>query len=227
MAILFACPSCDLRRELPDHLAGRRVRCSRCRAVVRVATAPGVAPEAIFAPPPTAPPRQRSADEAVSEASPISQALGRRREMSEADMDMTPMVDVTFQLLIFFMVTAAFSLQSSIPLPVPKDEQASTQVATLEDIEDNPEYVTVRVDANNTYIVETLDWEVEAPSKHELIRKLREARLGNSAKQVPNKLLVRASGDAHHEAVVGALDAGTEVGMEEIQLATSSDDSLD
>jgi biopolymer transport protein ExbD len=195
--------------------------------VVRVAAAPGVAPEAIFAPPPKAPPLQRSVDEPASEVPPISQALGRRREMSEAEMDMTPMVDVTFQLLIFFMVTAAFSLQSSIPLPAPKDEQASTQVAVLEDIEDNPDYVTVRVDENNTYIVETLDWEAEAPSKHEMIRKLREARLGNSAGKVPNKLLVRASGDAHHEAVVGALDAGTEVGMEEIQLATSSDDPLD
>ena len=224
MTILFACPSCAVRRELPDHLAGRRVRCSGCRAVVRVAAAPGVAPEAIFAPPPKAPPKQRSVEVPASEVPPISQALRRRREMSEAEMDMTPMVDVTFQLLIFFMVTAAFSLQSSIPLPAPKDEQASTQVAVLEDIEDNPDYVTVRVDENNTYIVETLDWEVEAPSKHEMIRKLREARQGNPR---PNKLLVRASGEAHHEAVVGALDAGTEVGMEEIQLATSSDDSLD
>ncbi|TVS21117.1 MAG: hypothetical protein EA424_00505, partial [Planctomycetaceae bacterium] len=32
--------------------------------------------------------------------------LGEKRETQEAHMDMTPMVDVTFQLLIFFMVTA-------------------------------------------------------------------------------------------------------------------------
>ena len=227
MAILFACPSCGLRRELPDHLVGRRVRCSRCRAVVRVATAPGVPAEALFAPPPEAPPQQRPAVSPARSSAPINLGIGGRREFTEADMDMTPMVDVTFQLLIFFMVTAAFNLQSSIPVPTPKDEQASTQVATLQDIENNPDYVTVRVDANNTYTVETIDWEVEAPSKHEMIRKLREARQGNSAGAIPNKLLVRASGEAHHEAVVGALDAGTEVGMEEIQLATSADDELD
>ena len=33
------------------------------------------------------------------------------------ELDMTPMVDVTFLLLIFFMVTASFSLQKSLPVP--------------------------------------------------------------------------------------------------------------
>ena len=41
--------------------------------------------------------------------------FGGRREVSEEDdLDMTPMVDVTFLLLIFFMVTASFTLQKSI-----------------------------------------------------------------------------------------------------------------
>ncbi len=39
------------------------------------------------------------------------------RSVPEADM--TPMVDVTFLLLIFFMVTAAFTMQSAIVVPKP------------------------------------------------------------------------------------------------------------
>ena len=48
---------------------------------------------------------------------------------SEDDLDMTPMVDVTFLLLIFFMVTAAFSLQKSINVPTPEKEENATQWA--------------------------------------------------------------------------------------------------
>ena len=40
--------------------------------------------------------------------------------------------------------------------------------------------VTVHVDENNTFRVVTTDWDQEAPSKHELLLKLREARGGNS-----------------------------------------------
>ena len=49
----------------------------------------------------------------------------KRGELEETEMDMTPMVDVTFLLLIFFLVTAAFTLQKSIDVPKPESDQAS------------------------------------------------------------------------------------------------------
>jgi biopolymer transport protein ExbD len=129
---------------------------------------------------------------------------------------MTPMVDVTFLLLIFFMVTAAFSLQKS--LEIPKPEQDPSENVEQQEPEDDPSYVTVYVDENNTYRVVTVDWDEEAPSEQELLRKLREARNDNSSGKVPTKLLVKAHGDSLIEKVVSALDAGTEVGMEQVQL---------
>ena len=36
------------------------------------------------------------------------------RELDDSGLDMTPMVDVTFLLLIFFMITASFSMQKSL-----------------------------------------------------------------------------------------------------------------
>jgi biopolymer transport protein ExbD len=126
---------------------------------------------------------------------------------------------VTFLLLIFFMVTAAFSMQKSLEVPKPKQDEPSTQVQQ-QDPEEDPEYVTVYVDENNTYRVVTMDWDEEAPSEQELLRKLREARNGNSAGSIPTKLLVKAHTDSLHEKVVSALDAGTEVGMEQVQLMT-------
>ena len=146
----------------------------------------------------------------------VFRAEGR---VEEAEMDMTPMVDVTFLLLIFFMVTAAFSLQKSIEVPNPDQEQPSTQVRE-QPIDENPDFVTVRVDPFNTYRVITVDWDVEAPSEQELLIKLREARQGNSMNRVPTTLRVEAHEEALHERVVAALDAGTEVGMDEVQLLT-------
>jgi biopolymer transport protein ExbD len=132
----------------------------------------------------------------------------------EAAMDMTPMVDVTFLLLIFFMVTAAFSLQRSLPVPTPRPDEASSSVQQQDP---NADTVTVHVDENNTFRVVTSDWDQEAPSKHELLIKLREACTGSRRAQRPSKLLVMANVDAMHEAVVAAMDAGSQVEME-IQL---------
>lgn len=140
----------------------------------------------------------------------------RRTESEDTEMDMTPMVDVTFLLLIFFMVTAAFSLQRSLQVPTPRPDEASTNVQR--DPSEDPSIVTVHVDENNTFRVVTTDWDQEAPSKHELLIKLREARQGNSRGQRPSKLLVLANVDAMHAAVVAAMDSGSQVDMEEIQL---------
>jgi biopolymer transport protein ExbD len=145
------------------------------------------------------------------------------REREETEMDMTPMVDVTFLLLIFFMVTAAFALQKSIEVPKPSDDQPSENVVE-KDPDDNPDFVTVRVDEYNTYNVTTVDWEEEAPSVQDLHIHLRRARDGDSTGTVPTKLLVEAHGEALHGKVVAALDAGTATGFEEVQLTTVEED---
>jgi len=164
---------------------------------------------------------QKARDAAAERAGGDEEALipVKRSRPPEAELDMTPMCDVTFQLLIFFMVTAAFALQKSFEIPKPKQDEASTQVVA-KDPEEDPSYVIVYVDEFNTYRVVTPDWDVEAPSEQELLRKMREARNSGSGGMVPTKLLVKAHGDSLHEKVVAALDAGTEVGMEQVQLMT-------
>jgi len=150
--------------------------------------------------------------------------LGTGHEREEGDMDMTPMVDVTFLLLIFFMVTAAFSLQRSLPLPVPEQQdEPSTEVKNIEDVEQDPNSIVVLIDPFNTYTVITPDAENEAPSKQDLLIRLREAK--SSGTTVPKTLLVVADLEALHGRVVDALDAGTAVGMENIQLMPSDEEA--
>jgi biopolymer transport protein ExbD len=156
----------------------------------------------------------------VPEEAPI--AFRRQREEQDAEMDMTPMVDVTFLLLIFFMVTAAFALQRSKQLPTPEEDSPSA-TRSIEDYEEDPNVIIVRVDSYNTFHVTAADWEQEAPSEQELLIKLREAREGSGG-EMATQLLVIANGEALYERVVTALDAGAAVGMDSIKLVTVEED---
>jgi biopolymer transport protein ExbD len=147
-------------------------------------------------------------------------AFRKHREVVEAEMDMTPMVDVTFLLLIFFMVTAAFAVQKAKEIPKPEPQEEGAQSRTFQVLEDNPDYVTVTVDEFGAYRVTTVDWDRTAFSTTELLTNLKEARGGSASGQVPKHLLVKAHGSALHERVVIALDAGNDVGMDDVQLQT-------
>lgn len=136
--------------------------------------------------------------------------------VEQPESDMTPMVDVTFLLLIFFMVTAAFALQKSLDVPPPKEPG---EVVQFEPPIDAPE-VIVEVDQFNTYHISTDAWEREAPSEHELLVVLREARAGENGGAIPTRLVVKAHSESLHEKVVAALDSGAVAGMQEILLAT-------
>ena len=151
----------------------------------------------------------------------------RSRSVSGSDeMDMTPMVDVTFLLLIFFMITAAFAIQRSFEMPTPENSEPS-QNATLEELEQDPHYVVVRIDRYNTYHVAASDWndEQEAPNPVDLLIKLRQA-VGKGVGGA-TKLLIMASGDAFHDSVVQAIDAGNEIGLEDVQIVTLENDEFD
>lgn len=133
---------------------------------------------------------------------------------------MTPMVDVVFLLLIFFMVTAAFSYQKTIQVPPPDTTDSVAQTRTLEEIEEEDDFIIVRIERDNTIWVEGS----EAPSQPELLAKLRDARQqrGRGA----NTMLVVVNGDSQIEALVMALDAGTAVGLDEVRLSTTEEDDF-
>jgi len=239
MPVTFHCPYCGTEQTAAEQLIGRRVRCPGCDQLVQVDD-PGRAqspplPSAAAAGRPHKPAQQQSVSRreamrqpkpqpVAAQASsaplpPVDFRKGRSRVI-EAEMDMTPMVDVVFNLLIFFMVTAAFSLQKSLEIPKPEQsDQPSTQ--TLQ-VEDDPDYVVIIVDEHSTYQVTTPEWERECPSQQELLVQLREAKRGSGGR-TPTKVLVKAHGNASHGRVVTALDSATAVGFEQVQLTTVED----
>lgn len=146
-----------------------------------------------------------------------------RPRTTDEDMDLTPMVDVTFLLLIFFMITAAFAAAKAISVPPVNDESAQQQVVDDPDLD----MITVRIDADNVFWITAPKWtdEQRAMSAAAMRDKLRDAR--DDGDKAPRKLLVQAHGDSRHESVVAALDGGVGAGCEEIALMSYEDGDLD
>ena len=213
MEVRLRCPACGEHLTVPDpgDSVVQTVECPKCSMEIPFAPTTGGQPA--HSEPPKKP---------VPKVTPVQ--FDRQRGALNDEMDMTPMVDVTFLLLIFFMVTAAFSLQRSFEVPAPDQTQPSTPKKTLDDFDDDPDFIVIRIDEYSTFRVGTAEWEEEAPSEHELMVRLREAKRGNSRGVVPTQLLVVAHGDAFYEKVVTALDAGTAVGMEQVKMVTVEED---
>ena len=203
MKIYFQCPDCYTRLWAPIELADGEVLCAECGEKLEVPLPPA----------PNAP----QTKEPVANATKVQ--LRPDKQLVDGEVDMTPMVDVVFNLLIFFMVTASFSLQKAMPVPVPKSDQPSTS-ASVQEIEET-DTITVRVDSNSTFRVICPEFDEEAPSEQELLAKLRLARDSTPS---ANKLMVIAHGDAIHSKVVAAMDAGTTVGMDGIKLMSVEED---
>lgn len=213
----FRCPTCHELFSTPESMAGATMTCPMCQAefeIPRAADEPSKKTTVAISPLAGEEPQELPPDAVVA---PV---VIRRRLKRDDEMDMTPMVDVTFLLLIFFMVTAAFSLQKSLKMPAADASQPSTQATTLDQMEADPQYVIVRVDEYNTFRVTAAAWEheQEAASKPDLLDKLRAAQASGP---VPlTHMLVMASEEALHERVVAALDAGSAVGMDDVRLVT-------
>ena len=145
-------------------------------------------------------------------------AIGKKNKIPEDELDMTPMVDVTFLLLIFFMVTASFSLQKSIEQPPPQTDEPS-EIVQEED--PDKDYVLVLVDQNNTFYVTSRDEEeVECPSKREMWTRVKEAKSGSNV----GRMIIRAHVDSMHKNVISAWDAGRVAGIEDISIETTEEE---
>jgi len=144
----------------------------------------------------------------------LEQVSFKKNELPKDDMDMTPMVDVTFLLLIFFMITASFSSEKVFEKPPPLSESPSSKPPDKPP--DRSDTVRVQIDEFNAYtVIFSTGDEREASSKQDLLLALSEARAeaaGGKEDEVL-KLLVDAHEECIHASIVAALDAGREAGF--------------
>ena len=125
----------------------------------------------------------------------------------EPDVNLTPLIDVVFLLLIFFMVSTTFEHQSRIKIDLP---EASAEPTSQED-----EKLEILIDAQGRYFIG--DQQVvntTAKTLKSAISKAVGEREGLT-------VIIRADAETPHQAVITALDVTSQLGLTHISLATS------
>ena len=147
--------------------------------------------------------------------------MGKPKEpIPEDELDMTPMVDVTFLLLIFFMVTASFTLQKSL-----EQNHAKSEKPTIDPVEPDPDppedYVEILIDQSSTfYVTSRSEDEVECPSDSEMRSRVRDAVKSDGAR----RLVIIAHVDSLHRKVITAWDTALINDIQEIDFQTTEED---
>ena len=131
----------------------------------------------------------------------------RRQPKEELDLNLTPLIDVVFLLLIFFMVSTTFQKESEISLQLPR--------ASTEPPEDVPERLEVVIDASGAFYVN--DQELVRSDLESLQTALYELAGGDRERPVT----IRADAQTPHQSVVTAMDAAARLGMLRLSIATS------
>jgi biopolymer transport protein ExbD len=159
---------------------------------------------------PVVPSRDWNEDRApVEDGAEEDFTLSRSGPMTVEELDLAPMVDVAFQLVLFFMVTATTVLYKTLEIPKPTTDQAPGAVAqghsrSVEDLQ--KDYVLVEIDSGGAI---KIDREPVPATLEALAERLRTAREKTGRKIM---LLSADYATAHRNAVL-AYDAAIEIGM--------------
>ncbi|NBC12364.1 MAG: biopolymer transporter ExbD [Gammaproteobacteria bacterium] len=135
----------------------------------------------------------------------------RRRE--PPDINLTPLIDVVFLLLIFFMVSTTFNDDARLRLTLPEADGEPAQAGELDLLE-------LVVDVSGRFYVD--GGEVLGTDVGTLRRALEEATAGPEAADRP--VLIRADAKTPHQAVMTALDALGQLGIQRVAFAASRTD---
>ena len=120
-----------------------------------------------------------------------------------AQLDLTPMIDVVFQLLIFFMVTAVFAITPGLDIKLPEAETAQAP------------------DKENLFIVVDQDGNMKLNHKSVTFANLKDELVSKRA-ILDNTTALINQGDerATHGQIVNIMDIAREVGLLDQVIAT-------
>jgi biopolymer transport protein ExbD len=130
-----------------------------------------------------------------------------RREHQEASVEMTPLIDVVFLLLIFFMVSTTFIRETQLKIDLP---EAGGELQEIRD-----DVIEIVVDRLGDYSVN--DRLLVNNELRTLVRALQEVR---QELDDVSRVIITADANATHQAVVRAMDAAGKVGLNRLSITT-------
>mgnify|MGYP003445018329 CR=1 FL=1 len=130
----------------------------------------------------------------------------RRHSLDDAEINITPMLDIVFIMLIFFIVTTSFVKEKGLEVSRPSS-------APPKEVKQDKGPIVVKIDSSSLISVKGRILEPRAV----------EANLEREKAEKPTSpLIVAAHPEADTEALVTVLDAARAVGIESVSVATST-----
>jgi biopolymer transport protein ExbD len=134
----------------------------------------------------------------------------RPERKDELDLNITPLIDVVFLLLIFFMVSTTFERQSEISITLPKATESLKEV--------NPDVIYVAVDdQQRIFINETL-------LVNSRLETIREALQRHADGVIEPAIVINADANVTHQSVVRIMDAARQLSLTSITFSTQIDE---
>ncbi|RUO59501.1 ExbD/TolR family protein [Pseudidiomarina insulisalsae] len=132
-------------------------------------------------------------------------ARKRFREEEDAAIDMTPMLDIVFIMLIFFIVTTSFVKEAGIDVNKPEASQAQKKPSAN---------IFIAIRANGEVWMDKRMVDVERVGAN--IERL-------LAEQPTDIVVIQADKEAKHGVVVEVMDQIKEAGIDKISIAAEDD----
>lgn len=133
--------------------------------------------------------------------------LRPERSDERVDINLTPLIDVVFLLLIFFMVSTTFDRHAKLKVELP--EASAKQQQQQQD-----EPVVVSIDAKGNYFIN------DRQVVNTTLETLKSALQKTVADRKDVSLVLRADAKTPHQSVVRAMDAASQLGLTKLSIAT-------
>lgn len=137
----------------------------------------------------------------------------RQSDREESIIDVTPLIDVVFLLLIFFMVSATFTHQSHLKIDLPKAHGNPGQIKS--------QHVEVVIDAKGHIAVN--DKPLINNKRDTLKRAVEKVAHGDN--KIP--FVITADAMTPHEYVVRAMDVAGQLGFVQLSITTKREGNSD
>ena len=132
--------------------------------------------------------------------------LRPERTDERVDINLTPLIDVVFLLLIFFMVSTTFDRHANLKVELPE--------ASAKKAQQQQEALVLSIDANGNYFID--DRQV-INTQLDTLKSALQKSVGDR-KDV--SLVLRADARTPHQSVVRAMDAASQLGLTRLSIAT-------
>ncbi len=133
---------------------------------------------------------------------------GHKEESVEVNL--TPLIDVVFLLLIFFMVTTTFDRHARLKVSLPESSVKTSQ--------QQKEPLVLSIDAKGNYFLN--DRQLVNQQLNTLKQALQKVIGLHNEDYKDVALVLRADANTPHQSVVRAMDAASQLGLTKLSIAT-------